>query len=248
MVGWKKIGEGSEAYALSGIIDLSEISGGILSGDAEVVKRVEWAPNEHSAYLTFLKNLAAYLLDAYFRKRGKYAHQHVSQPIGISESDWGTIYEYFRGSEGFPWCIMSEYREEMIQLGEWNAFVGYFAATGIGVGSDVTDPDDARVSKNIILGESYNYNIATLYDSLSLPPDWRRIDFGSRSCPVSAEKLYGFISSEQAGLYSALGSMADVLHGTHGYMTGIQEGRSVIKMYHKKLEYDGSYMRFIGGV
>jgi len=54
---------------------------------------------------------------------------------------------------------MSEHREETILLGEWNTFVGYFTTTGIGVGSDVTDPDDGRVSKNTILGRKYDITI-----------------------------------------------------------------------------------------
>ena len=75
----------------------------------------------------------------------------MPQPVCLSEgvglSDPGYVYQYVHGSEGFPW----DFDDKPVTLEEWGQFCGSFYQTGINVSHDITDADNGKISKNIIL-------------------------------------------------------------------------------------------------
>ncbi len=229
MEGWRHLGTGGEASAYMKITDLGKLTNGLLHCDEDItaVYRVS-GDSEHS----FLRNLAAAILDAAFVSGGKYANRHIPSPIGLSEvadlpAD-GYLYEYVAGSEGFPW----EFDRQMINIREWGQFSNAFAATGIPVTHDITDVDNGRVSKNIIV---QSYTIDDLIEG-TLSPHWGRIDFGFSSCPVSWEKFGAYLTKNEEELKSLLGSMEDVL--LLAYNAGMMQlgPKEVMERYHRELQ------------
>src|SRR3989338_2344074 len=132
---WKHLGTGGEASAYANTLDLGKLIRGSLhhTGDINVVYRVS-GDSEHSSNIravyevsgdsehSFLRNLAAAILDAAFVRNGRYANRHIPSPIGLSDAAGlppdGYLYEYVAGSEGFPW----EFDRQHITLGEWGQF------------------------------------------------------------------------------------------------------------------------------
>ena len=229
MEGWKHLGTGGEASAYMKITDLGKLTNGLLhcDEDIKVVYRVS-GDSEHS----FLRNLAAAVLDAAFVRGGKYANRHIPSPIGLSDaaglSAGGYLYEYVAGSEGFPW----EFDHQKINLEEWWQFSGAFAATGIPATHDITDADNGRVSKNIIVP---SYTIDDLIEG-TLSPHWSRIDFGFSSCPVSWEKFGAYLMNHEEELKSLLGSMGDVLSLAYNAGIGQLIPKEVMERYHRELQ------------
>ena len=223
--GWKYLGSGGEASAYRGIVDLSKVTDGVVHHKGvDSVFRAGGEP-QHA----FLTNLVAALLDTAFALGGKYAHRHIPQPLGLAEAIGmkdGYFYEHVEGSDGFPWDFGHH-----VALEEWTDFCNAFSGTGIGVQHDITDPDNARVSQNIILR---SYEISDLIKG-TLTSDWARIDFGYRSCPVSWEKFGAYLAEHKEKLKSLLGSMADVLLLAYNAGTMQLNPREVTERYHREL-------------
>ncbi len=238
--GWTYLGAGGEASAYTNTLDLGTLVRGSLhhNGNIEAVYRVSdtkviyevSGDSEHS----FLRNLAAAILDAAFVKGGKYAHRHIPSPIGLSDIvklPDGYLYEYIAGSEGFSWEFPGDFGHR-VTLEEWIQFSNAFNATGIQVTHDITDPDDGRRSKNIIV---QSYTIDDLIKG-NLSPHWGRIDFGFSSCPVSWEKFGAYLMKHEEELKSLLGSMGDVLLLAYNAGMGQLAPREVMERYHRELQ------------
>ena len=106
-----------------------------------------------------------------------------------------------------------------------------FAGTGIGVQHDIADPDNARVSQNIILR---SYEISDLIKG-TLPFDWARIDFGFSSCPVSWEKFDAYLKEREDEIGHRIGSMKDVLILAYQAGTRQIDFRRVVDRYYEEL-------------
>lgn len=225
--GWKYLGSGGEASAYKGAINLKDATNGAVhyDGKVDIVFRAGGDP-EHA----FLNNLAAALLDAAFVSGGKYAHRHIPQPLGLAEAIGlkdGYLYEYVEGSGGFPW----EFDRNSVTLEEWIDFCNAFNATGVGIQHDITDPDNARVSQNIIL---HSYEISDLIKGI-LPLNWARIDFGSGSCTVSWEKFGAYLKEREDEIKHRIGSMKDVLILAYQAGTRQLDFRRVVDRYYEEL-------------
>jgi hypothetical protein len=204
-VNFVEVGYGQEAYVLKG--DLREIEG--LGGSVfsrnplTVAKRVNW--NRSGEYWDghdlFCKHLSLCLLDEFFLREGRYTQSHIPVPLG--SFDGGYYYEFVRGDEGFPLGILDEnYNQVVVEIKEWIPFVNSFNSFGFGVESDVADPMDAMSAKNVILRE---WDINSLYETGQLGPYWKRIDFGSFSCPFNYEKFKNEIGTRKNDLTNCLG-------------------------------------------
>lgn len=225
--GWKYLGRGGEASAYMVTVNLNKVTNGAVryDGKVDMVYRAGGDPK-----YAFLNNLVTALLDTAFMLDGKYAHRHIPQPLGLAEAIGmkdGYLYEYTEGSEGFPW----EFTSQHVILGEWIDFCNAFASTGIGIWHDITDSDNARVSKNIILR---SYEINDLINGI-LPFDWTRIDFGSGSCTVSWEKLGAYLKEQEGEIGHRIGSMKDVLILAYQAGTRQLDFRRVVGRYYEEL-------------
>lgn len=137
----------------------------------------------------FLRHGIVKKLEDYFFRIGRYRFAHIPRPLG--STDDGYLYEWTYGSEGFCWeYIDEEYRSVPITLDEWNIAVGLFSEAGVSLSYDITDADDARTSKNIILSEQGLPAVPTEISKL-----WKRIDFGSESLPIDYDKVLVFIKN-----------------------------------------------------
>lgn len=234
---WEYLDCGGEAVAYRGIIDLEKATRGVLRypEKLEVVYRIS-SNNAESSY-AFVRNLAAALLDVYFSSSGRYEHRHIPSPISLLEnvetSEDGYVYQYISGNEGFPWnfALPGDYAGRQTNLGEWITFCNAFNTTGIGVDSDVTDPDD-ETSKNIIL---VPYDLSKFIETGRLPPNWARIDFGYNSCPFSPRKLNEFVQKHEKELKEKLGSMKNVLKLISQSRLLELNIENIVSEYHKEL-------------
>jgi hypothetical protein len=180
---WKEIGDGDEAFAFKGEIGSVEGLGGIvrLRKKISVVKRIG-----HKGYFSwqghdvFCRNLAAKLLDYYFLKRKKYAREHVPLPLGSfnNENESGYYYEFVPGKEGW----------DRPELEELSSFIDCMTSFGFGVSEDIFA--DSGGGKNIIFQEG---NL------------WKRIDYGTRSCPYNYECFEKQSGDEKKKIERAVG-------------------------------------------
>lgn len=225
---WTYLGHGGEATAYYRRMELERVTSDVVYPKMRVdmVCRVSSNPEE-----PFLNNLTAALLDEFFVLSGKYHQRHVPQPLGLSELvglQEGYLYEYVQGSEGFPW----EFDHQPVFLDEWLQFSNAFSGTGIRVQQDITDADNGRVSKNIILAE---YDLSMVLETGKYPSKWRRIDFGYGSCPFNQEKLSRFFKEHEGNLKDQLGSMTDILGLISQTPLLKLDVREVVDRYHKEL-------------
>ena len=169
--------------------------------------RAEHNPAPGSGHLMYLRHMLIKKLEDYFFRERVYKYAHIPRPLG-SISRQGAqpfeacLYEWAFGGEGFPW-VVSEYGGEKlpVRLRDWNQFVDHFHKVGIDLGADVSESDDANVSKNIIHQFPTDYP----HDG-DLNPIWKRIDFGPASAPMDYEKIMRFLVDNR-------GSLIDVLRG-----------------------------------
>ena len=87
-----------------------------------------------------------------------------------------------------------------IQLDEWDQFTGTFYEAGIDMAMDISDPDDGRISKNIV------HQLARplyTYEPL-LNRMWKRVDFGDRSIVIDYDKLKKYLVDNQEDMRANL--------------------------------------------
>ncbi|MDD4940035.1 MAG: 2,3-bisphosphoglycerate-independent phosphoglycerate mutase, partial [Candidatus Omnitrophica bacterium] len=146
---------------------------------------------------TFYRNVILSLLDEYFLKKGNYSVSHIPAPLGWIKN--ACFYIFVQGEEGFPWDLGPFGH---VQIEEWNSCIGSFGAAGVSLSSDVTTPDDGRVSKNIIVEP---YKISELYETMKLSKIWKRIDVDSGSVGIREEELERYIRENRDSLQNILG-------------------------------------------
>jgi len=186
---WTEIGDGQEAFALKGEISECEGLGGIVAycKPLVVTKRINWNKpiNEHEGHDLFCKNLALKLLEKFFIREGKYKTEHIPVPIGSFNG--GYYYLFVEGSEGFPLEIIDDdFRRVPVEIEGWDVFTGLFNSFGFSVERDIADALDGRTGKNIIFSE---WDMKEVYRTGKLHKNWKRIDFGSVSCPFDYSKF-----------------------------------------------------------
>jgi hypothetical protein len=199
-------GAGSEARI---IIELRTrfpgIGGDIITSESAVsALREEYSPMPKTGHYMFLRHLIIKKIEDYFFRTRVYNYSHIPRPFG-SISRQGDkpyeayLYEWVYGYEGFPWQIMNEDGDLVpVTLHDWNEFVGVFNSAGIDLLLDCTDPDDGRMSKNVI----YQFNRFSGKPEMS--SIWKRIDFGFRSITFDYDKLERFLKDNRKNLINTL--------------------------------------------
>lgn len=152
----------------------------------------------------FFKHTLFKKLDDYFLRKGRFGFPHVARPLGSvdhGEPKEAYLYEWVFGQEAFPWEQKgADSGYKTVVLKEWDVFEGEFAEAGINMMHDITDPDNGRISKNIIHQLCY-----FMADGYTLPSCWKRIDFGDSSILIDYEKLKWFLTNNSQDLMSVLG-------------------------------------------
>jgi hypothetical protein len=196
-------GFGSEADVRVYLLNKLPGIGGTIKTHEGVVTavRAEHNPVPGSGHDMFLRHMLIKKIEDYFFRKQVYKYAHIPRPLGsISRQDGAPfeacLYEWAFGSEGFPWEI-SEYGGEKIpvRLRDWNQFVEHFHEVGINLSADITDPDDGKVSKNIIHQFPVDYP-----SEGDLSPIWKRIDFGPASAPIDYEKVMRYLVDNRVSL------------------------------------------------
>jgi len=150
--------------------------------------------------IMFLRHTLVKKLDDYFFRKGNYRFAHIPRPLG-STNVGGYLYEWVHGTEGFySYHYDRDTGTEMpIKIEEWDTVFRCFQDAGINIFYDVTDAEDGRYTKNVIVQEPY----------LSLYPEyitklWKRIDFGPESLTIDYHKLEQFLNKNEKELNSYL--------------------------------------------
>ncbi len=156
--------------------------------------RTEHIRSPQSGHRMFFKHAVIKKLEDYLFKKGIYGYAHITRPLGSTEESY--IYEWAFGIDGFPWeYVSSEGERAHVQLEEWDRFITAFNTIGIDMSWDCTDPDDGRVSKNIVhqLARSHAYQPR-------LNRIWKRVDFGERSIKLDYDKLSQYLANNEQEL------------------------------------------------
>jgi len=167
--------------------------------------RVEHSPSPGSGHLIYLRHMLIKKLEDYFFRNQVYNYAHIPRPLGSISLQGerpveACLYEWAFGSEGFPWEVTDYGGERVpVRLRDWNQFVDHFHRVGIDLGADITEPDDAKVSKNII----HQFPIDYPYEG-QLTPIWKRIDFGPASTPMDYEQIMRFLVDNRNALIDVL--------------------------------------------
>jgi hypothetical protein len=199
-------GVGSEAGI---IIELRTkfpgIGGNILTSEGAVsALREEFHPTPRAGHAMFLRHLIIKKLEDYFFRTQVYKVSHIPRPFGSISREGDKpyeayLYEWVYGDEGFPWQVTDyDGSPSNVTLRDWNAFIGVFNDAGIDLLQDCTDPDDGRMSKNII----YQFNRRA--DAVEMSSIWKRIDFGFRSISINYDKLARFLYDNRKSLISVM--------------------------------------------
>ncbi len=188
-----KGGSGSEATVL---VELRKkfpgMGGDIFTQEGAVVAmRVEKNFSPGYGHRMFVKHMLVKKLEDYFYKLGRYNYAHLPRPFGSIDEDerQAYIYEWVFGKEGFPWRAKDYEGEKKLTINEWNEFVGCFASVGIAMNTDCSDPEDCRISKNIIhqfpeQGYPHTFQMSSI---------WKRIDFGPSSLRIDYDSVERFL-------------------------------------------------------
>jgi hypothetical protein len=153
----------------------------------------------------FLRHAIIKKVEDYFHRKGRYVFSHIPRPLGSISRDNGDpyeayLYEWAFGAEGFSWVYMDgDVNKHFITLRDWNKFVASFRKAGIDMTTDISDSEDANMSKNII----HQYPVPTA-DGSEMNLLWKRIDFGYQSLRIDFEQLERFLQDEKEDLISVL--------------------------------------------
>jgi len=200
-------GAGSEAVISVELrTEIPGLGGTIITNEGVVAalrKEHSYAPR--SGHRMFLRHSIIKKLDDYFYRKRVYVFAHIPRPLGsisiLAEAPYEAyIYEWAFGMEGFPWEIEDRQGNRcIITLRDWDNFLASFGGAGIDFGVDIADPEDARISKNII----HQHPVAT-GEKLEMCSLWKRIDFEIRSVRIGFDKLSRFLSDNREDLVSVL--------------------------------------------
>lgn len=167
--------------------------------------REEFNPSPKSAHRLFLRHTIVKKLEDYFFRKDVYTYAHIPRPLGSiskvgEKPSEAYIYEWAFGTEGFSWDYIDlTGKRTLVQLHDWDSFVTHFHRVGIDVKMDISDPDDGRISKNII--HPYPKPIGDGSEMSSL---WKRIDFGYESLKVDLDKLSRFLHDNREDMERVL--------------------------------------------
>jgi hypothetical protein len=163
-----------------------------------VALRTEYVRSPQLGHKMFYKHAIIKKLEDFFFKTGVYGYAHVTRPLGSVEDSY--IYEWAFGVDSFPWeYIESGGERTCVQLDEWDRFVTAFNAAGIDMLLDCADPEDGRISKNIV----HQLAIPHIHQP-ELNRIWKRVDFGDRSIKFDYPKLFRYLADNEAALRSIL--------------------------------------------
>lgn len=201
-------GIGSEARVLVELrTKFPGIGGTIITQEGAVTAlREEYNLSPKSGHKMFLRHMIIKKLEDYFYRKHVYNLAHIPRPLGSisrvgDDSYEAYLYEWAFGNESFSWRETDrEGNPKSVKLRDWNKFADHFYQIGVDMGMDITDPDDGRISKNIIHQLSTGIDI----DTLEMNSLWKRIDFGYRSVPMDYEKLSNFLKENKNDLISVL--------------------------------------------
>lgn len=164
--------------------------------------REDYSKLPGTGHRLFLKHTILKKLDDYFCEIKKYQNAHIARPLGSMSSEYvgeSYLYEWSHGADSFPWEYPNmEGHSNKIILDEFDEFTAAFAKAGIDLHSDITDPDNGRISQNII--HELNY-----LNGFRLNCFWKRIDFGDRSISINYEKLERFLKDNYENLEIIIG-------------------------------------------
>jgi hypothetical protein len=199
-------GYGSEAKIILELrTGFPGIGGNIITNEGAVsALREEYSLIPKTGHYMFLRHLLIKKMEDYFFRIRVYNYSHIPRPFGsISRQDdkpyEAYIYEWVFGDEGFPWQVMDNDGQFIpLHLRDWNEFIGTFNSIGIDLLMDCTDPDDGRLSKNVI----YQFN--RFPGKMEMSSIWKRIDFGFRSISINYEKLSRFLADNREKLINVL--------------------------------------------
>jgi hypothetical protein len=153
--------------------------------------RTEYNRSSHSGHRMFFKHAVIKKLEDYFFKKGAYGYAHVTRPLGSTDESY--IYEWAFGTDGFPWeYVERDGQRSSVQLDEWDRFTSVFYTSGIDMSLDCTDPDDGRVSKNIVHQLTRPYAFQPTLNRI-----WKRVDFGERSVRIDYDKLSKYLAGNE---------------------------------------------------
>lgn len=204
-------GSGSEATVLIQLRNVFPGIGGKIKTKQviETALREEYSPLPGAAQKNYLKHAIIKKIDDYFHRAGKYVFSHITRPLGsISAEKNGKPYEaymysYETGTSSFPWEY-TDYNGDTkpVILEEFDLFCALFDEAGVELGTtrDITDPDNGRMSQNIIHRLHIHYPANEKLNCL-----WKRIDFGERSINIKYEKLEKFLYDYSKQLKEVLG-------------------------------------------
>ncbi|MGQ9478261.1 MAG: hypothetical protein ACUVRH_07260 [Candidatus Bipolaricaulia bacterium] len=195
-------GEGSEArIEIELRTEFPGIGGTIYTYQAiPTALRQEHHPSPKSGHRAFLRHAILKKLEDYFFMKGVYGYAHITRPLGSFSSAY--LYEWAFGLDGFPWFYQDSQDEVPVRLDDWGSFIEAFAEIGIDMQLDCTDPDDGRLSKNIV--HELARPIGQDYLSPHLNCLWKRVDFGERSIRIDFERLQRFLHDREGELRTAL--------------------------------------------
>jgi hypothetical protein len=163
--------------------------------------RIEYNQTPLVGHEMFIRHLVAKKLDDHFYRSGVYMFAHVPRVLGSistgeQEPREAYLYEWAFGHDRFSW--LQSGTNDPIILRDWNSFVVCFADAGVDLGYDTTDPDDGRVSQNIV----HQYPESLLSGEMcSL---WKRIDFGFSSIRMDLDRLSAYVQDQKAKLMGTL--------------------------------------------
>lgn len=200
-------GSGSEANVKVELRTIfAGIGGTILTNEGVATAlREEYSPTPKSGHKMFLRHTIIKKLEDYFYRKGAYMFAHIPRPLGsISRAEKSPyeayIYEWAFGTESFPWeCVDKKGARNLVKLRDWERFVTSFNSAGINMELDCTDPNDGRISQNII----HQYP-KPIEDGLEMSLLWKRIDFGPMSLNIDFDKLLKFLNENRNDLIDVL--------------------------------------------
>lgn len=199
----REAGAGGEARIIVELRTLFPGLGGAIVTQEGVAAalRIEYIQAPTIGHEMFIRHLIAKKLDDHFYRSGVYVFSHVPRVLGsisCGEKDprEAYLYEWAFGSDGFSWMELGT--NDLINLHDWNQFVGHFASAGVDLSYDTTDPDDGRTSQNVV--HQYPQSL----QSGEMCALWKRIDFGFRSIIIDFDRLSAFVQDQKAKLTETL--------------------------------------------
>jgi len=172
------------------------IGGDIRTYQALIVAfRKEFSKTFNVGHRLFLKHTIIKKLEDYFFKKGFYQYAHITRPLGSTQE--GYIYEWAFGSDVFPWYLVNEsYENVSVELEDWSNFIASFNDAGINLQKDCTNPDDGRISQNII--HQFPYGVNSHRSKLNRL--WKRIDFGDKSITIDYNRLFAYLETNEVDI------------------------------------------------